>query len=149
MTQVFLDKISKSAHIEGVTCEQEIKNGQFLSLGVLNMTDGGESRVATKAKGNDTAEVILADAPISYDDPHFNLAEYALPAGKVGRAYHLVKGDVLSVTEDLVHGAEVGDSVDVNDDGFGFKKATGKGFAMVIGKENHGFDGTVFVIAIR
>ncbi|WP_347284072.1 hypothetical protein [Lactobacillus taiwanensis] len=149
MTQVFLDKISKSAHIESVTCDKDIKNGQFLSLGVLSTTDGGEVRVATKANGNGTAEVILVDAPISYDDPHFDLAEYELRAGKAGRAYHLVKGDVISVTEDLLHGAEVGEHVDVNDDGFGFKKATGEGFAMVIGKENHGFDGTVYVIAIR
>ncbi len=149
MTQVFLDKISKSAHIESVTCAEDIKNGQFLSLGVLATAEGGEVREATKATNNDTAEVILVDAPISYDDPHFDLAEYELRAGKVGRAYHLIKGDVISVTEDLLHGAKVGEFVDVNDDGFGFKKAADKGFAMVIGKENHGFDGTVYVIAIR
>lgn len=147
MTQVFLDKISESAHIESVTASEDLKNGQFLSLEVLN--SDGESRVAKKATGNDDAEVLLVDAPISYDDPHFNLADYELKAGKVGRAFHLTKGDVISVTEDLLNGTKVGDAVDVNTDGRGFKKAAGKGFGLVIGKENHGFDGTTFAIAIR
>lgn len=148
MAKVFLDKIKSTAHIESVVATDELTNGQFLTLGVLNAD--GESRVATKATKEEDAEVFLADAPISYGDPHFDLATYKVKPGNTARAYHLEKGDVLSVTTDLVSGAKVGDNLTIGDNGLGFKKAdNGKGIAMLIGQEAHGIDGDVFVIAIR
>ena len=96
------------------------------------------------------AEVFVADAPLSYGDPHFDLGKYVVKAGETGRAFHLEKGDVISVTTDLVAGAKVGDNLTIGDKGLGFKKAAdGKGIAMLIGQEAHGIDGDVFVIAIR
>lgn len=147
MAKVFLDKIKATAHIESVVAQEELTNGQFLKLGVLG--SDGESRVATKATGAADAEVFLADAPLSYGDPHFNLADYKVEKGHTARAYHLEKGDVISVTPDLVSGANVGDALTIGDSGLGFKKASDAGMALVIGKETHGFDGDVFVIAIR
>lgn len=150
MAKVFLDKIPSTEHIESVVSETDkLPMGQWLALGKLG--DDGESRVATPATGEADAEVFLADAPISYGDPHFDLGTYTLAAGKTGRAFHLQKGDVISVTTDLVaDGATVGDALTIGDRGLGFKKAaSGRGVALLIGKENHGFDGDVFVIAIR
>lgn len=147
MSYVFLDKIPATEHIESVTANKELGNGTWLKLGVLNAD--GESRTATVATKAEDAEVFLADAPLSYGDPHFELGEYKLKAGATGRAYHLGKGDVISVTEDLVKGAQVGDELTVADDGTGFKKADGKGIAMLIGEEVKQLAGKVFVIAIR
>ncbi|MCC4466850.1 hypothetical protein [Limosilactobacillus reuteri] len=148
MAYVFLDKIPATAHIESVTADKDLANGQWLSLGLLN--SDGESRVATVAKNETEAEVFLADEPLSYGDPHFDLASYKVKAGQTGRAYHLIKGDVVSVTTDLVTGAKVGDNLTVGDNGLGFKKATeGKGIAMLIGKETKELVGGVYVIAIR
>lgn len=149
MSKVFLDKIPSTEHIESVVATTDFGNGQFLSLGVLGAD--GESRVATAATGESDAEVFLADAPVSYDDPHFDLGKYVVKAGTTGRAYHLQKGDVISVTTDLVAaGAKAGDALTVGDNGLGFKKAaSGRGIALLIGSESHGVDGDVYVIAIR
>lgn len=148
MAKVFLDKIKSTAHIESVVASEDLENGQFLTLGVLG--DDGESRVATKAADEASAEVFVADAPLSYGDPHFDLGTYKIKAGETGRAFHLEKGDVLSVTTDLVSGAKVGDNLTIGKDGLGFAKAAeGKGIAMLIGQEAHGIDGDVYVIAIR
>lgn len=148
MAKVFLDKIKATAHIESVVAKDELTNGQFCALGVLGAD--GESRVATKATNETDAEVMVADAPISYGDPHFALASYTVKPGNTARAYHLEKGDVISVTTDLVAGAKVGDALTIGEAGKGFKKAdTGRGIAMLIGQEAHGVDGDVFVIAIR
>lgn len=148
MSKVFLDKIPSTAHIESVIAAEPLKNGQFVELGVLSDEDF-ESREGTKAKDNASADVLLVDAPISYGDPHFDLDTYELAAGKAGRGYHLVAGDIISVTEDLVHGAKVGEYVAVNADGLGFATAVDKAsaIAQVIGTESHGFDGDVAVVA--
>lgn len=68
MAKVFLDKIKATAHIESVVAKEDLGNGQFLSLGVLG--EDGESRVATPATDEASAEVFVADAPLSYGDPH-------------------------------------------------------------------------------
>ena len=153
MGKVFLDKIPAGEHIESVVSTDELQNGQFLSLGVLE--EDGETRVATKATKAEDAEVFHVSAPISYDLPDFDIGKWTLKAGKQGRAYHLGKGDVISVTPDLVADqANVanGDLLTVGTDGLGFAKA-GEG-QKVIGKliaknDDHGFDGEVFVIAIK
>lgn len=68
MAKVFLDKIKATAHIESVVAKEDLGNGQLLSLGVLG--EDGESRVATPATDEASAEVFVADAPLSYGDPH-------------------------------------------------------------------------------
>ena len=68
MAKVFLDKIKATAHIESVVAKEDLGNDQFLSLGVLG--EDGESRVATPATDEASAEVFVADAPLSYGDPH-------------------------------------------------------------------------------
>ena len=76
MAKVFLDKIKATAHIESVVAKEDLGNGQFLSLGVLG--EDGESRVATPATDEASAEVFVADAPLSYGDPHSH-GEYVVP----------------------------------------------------------------------
>lgn len=148
MAQVFLDRISATHHVESVVATEEISNGQFLKLGKLDAD--GERRLVTKATGNADANVFLVDAPVSYGDPHFDIAKYVLPVGATGRAYHKEEGAIVSVTKDLVGGgAKVGDALDVASNGLGFTKASGNGIAMLIGEENHGFDGDVYVVAFN
>lgn len=147
MSYVFLDKIPATEHIESVVANEDLAMGQWLKLGVLG--EDGESRAVTAAATADDAEVFLADAPVSYGDPHFDLSTYKVKKGETGRAFHLGKGDVISVTADLVAGAKVGDELTIGDNGLGFKKADSKGIAMLIGKETKQLAGDVYVIAIR
>lgn len=151
MGKVFLDKIPATEHIEQVVAVgTDLANGQFLTLGVLN--DDGESRIVTPATTEADADVFLADAPIDYGYPDWDLAKYKLKAGKIGRAFHLGKGDVISVTTDLVpDNVAAGNKLTINPNGAGFVAAADgeRGIALVIGVENHGFDGDVAVLAIR
>lgn len=153
MGKIFLDKIPASEHIESIVSADELQNGQFLSLGVLE--EDGETRQAFKATKAEDAEVLHVSAPISYDLPDFDFAKWTLEAGKHGRAFHLGKGDVISVTPDLVADQENvanGDLLTIGEGGLGFAKAVEgqKVIAKLIAKnEDHGFDGDVFVIAIK
>ncbi|PWT37675.1 hypothetical protein [Limosilactobacillus reuteri] len=147
MSYVFLDRIPATEHNESIVATQDLTNGQWLKLGVLGAD--GESRAVEVATKPEDADVFLADAPLSYDDPHFDLSTYKVKKGTTGRAFHLGKGDVISVTTDLVKGAKVGDSLTIGDNGLGFKKAEDKGMAMLIGTEVKQNVGEVFVIAIR
>ncbi|WP_258236123.1 hypothetical protein [Liquorilactobacillus hordei] len=141
MSKVFLDKISATAHIESVVGTTDFSNGQFLELGVLE--SDGESRAVKPANSEETAEVLLAHAPIDYGYPDFDLAKWKLEAGKIGRAYHLQKGDVIEVTTDLVADADkvtVGANLTIGENGLGFKAAAAdaRGIARLISKESQG-----------
>ncbi|MBW3350598.1 hypothetical protein [Limosilactobacillus reuteri] len=146
MAEVILDKIA-GTHIEQVVATEDLKNGQWLTLGLLD-TDG-ERRLATKAAKEEEADVFLATEFVKYD-PNADQSKFETKAGTTGRAYHMVSGDVVSVTKDLVaKGAKKGDSLTIGENGLGFKKAEGRGIAQIIGEENMGYFGDMFVIAIR
>ncbi|MCT3188839.1 hypothetical protein [Limosilactobacillus reuteri] len=146
MAEVILDKISATAHIDSVVAREDLKNGQWLTLGLLDAD--GERRLATKATNEETADVLLVTSFTKYD-PNTNFADYVTKAGQTGRGFHMISGDVISVTKDLVVGAKKGDSLTIGDNGLGFKKAENRGIAQIIGEEHQGFYGDVFVIAIR
>lgn len=146
MAEVILDKIKSTAHIDSVVAKEDLKNGQWLTLGLLDAD--GERRLAEKAKTEDTADVLLVTSFTRYD-PNTDFADYVTKVGQTGRAFHMEKGDVISVTKDLVAGAKKGDGLTIGDDGLGFKKTEGRGIAQIIGEENQGFYGDMFVIAIR
>ena len=106
MAEVILDKIKSTAHIDSVVAKEDLKNGQWLTLGLLDAD--GERRLAEKAKAEDTADVLLVTSFTRYD-PNTDFADYVTKAGQTGRAFHMEKGDVISVTKDLVAGAKKGD----------------------------------------
>lgn len=146
MAEVILDKISATAHIDSVVATEDLKNGQWLTLGLLDAD--GERRLATKAAKEEEADVLLVTSFTKYD-PNTDFADYVTKKGQTGRGFHMVSGDVISVTKDLVAGAKKGDGLTIGDDGLGFKKTEGRGIAQIIGEENQGFYGDMFVIAIR
>lgn len=148
MAKVFTDKISAQAHIESIVSAVDVKDGQFVALGVLG--SDGETRIATKSKGAADADVLVVNKPLDYGYIDFDAVADVNKAGKAARAYHLVKGDVLSFSKDAVVGAKVGDKVTVGDGGYGFKLAGEADVAvgLVIGEDYLGYDGDVFVIAI-
>lgn len=106
---VRLDKIKATAHIESIVATQDLQNGQFLSLGDLQAD--GEARKATPSADVSEGLVFHASVPLTYED-QTNELDFVLKAGKVGRAYVLETGDIISISESAVSGGVVkGDKV--------------------------------------
>lgn len=125
MAYVRLDKIKNSAHIESIVHEEDLKNGQFLDLGVLHEDLDGEATEVTKTAEGGAYQALLVSEFLNYEGrADFDYAAQVTKAGKAGRAYILEPGNMISVTEDLINGTiAVGDDVAIGAEGLGFKKA--------------------------
>ena len=112
MAYVRLDKIKADAHIESVVSTTDLRQGQFVALGALQAD--GEAREATIAPATEHV-VMHCSVPLQYGNEREE--DFVLKAGKIGRAYVLEKGDIISVSEDLIDGAEVGTTFAPTGDG--------------------------------
>ncbi|MBK1611781.1 hypothetical protein [Bacillus cereus] len=107
-TYVRLDKIKATAHLESVVASEDLQNGQFLELGALQAD--GEARLATPSGDVTKGLVFHASVPLTYED-RTNELDFVLKAGKVGRAYVLETGNIISISESATGGAKKGDKV--------------------------------------
>lgn len=116
MAYVRLDKIGANAHIESIVATEDLVNGQFVALGALQAD--GEAREVTPS-GDQAEELVLhVSVPLTYED-RTNELDFVLKAGKVGRGYVLVQGDIVSVSFDGVVGTPAkGAKVAPHADGF-------------------------------
>ena len=149
MAYVRLDKISATAHIESIVSDQDLTNGQFLALGALQPS--GEARFATPSGDKTQKLVFHVSNGLVYGDRE-NELDFVLKAGKEGRSYVLVEGDMVSVSEDLIsEGYQVGDLVDPAENGFATiaDPATASGLhGEVIAIDNDLYAGKLAVIRI-
>lgn len=100
---VRLDKIGGKAHVESITFATGLANGTIVALGAL-ATDG-ESFVATAPTDVSANELVLhCSVPMTYVNYEGRDA-FVLGAGKVGRAYKLTEGDIITITDDGIDGA--------------------------------------------
>ncbi|OME53987.1 hypothetical protein BSK59_15515 [Paenibacillus odorifer] len=110
MAVIRLDKIT-GGHLESIRHTAVLKNGHFVQLGALisDETELYSVEVATDA-ADLKKEFLLHATPEVMADPRFaGLKHFQVEAGDQGRAYHLVKGDVITLTADLIDGTPVVD----------------------------------------
>ena len=122
---VWRDKVlsSYNGNIESVLIQDaeganiEVPNGVFVTLGGLAGM-GREVKVATL--GADEGEALLVASPEVLYESGKELEDFVNEAGKVARAFRLSDGDVITLTEDLIKGAEptVGAEFAVGTDGY-------------------------------
>jgi len=108
---VRLDKVR--AHVDNIYCATDLENGSIIQrTGVMSADGESFQVVAPTDVTNKYAELMMhVSVPMVYDNTRFNEREFFLPATKVGRAYHLYKGDIFSVSTDMLTGAPaVGDT---------------------------------------
>lgn len=102
-TLIRLDKVQayEVGNIVNVIHSAELENGRFINLGVESTDVAGAYDVAIPATATlDSEEVLLhASAEVIYD-PTKSIDDFALEAGKLGRAFHLTVGDQITVTQD-------------------------------------------------
>lgn len=119
-----LDKIKGTAHIETIVHEEDLKNGQFVELGVSDETLGGEAVLIEKTEEGARPEAIVTTVHVDYGHPDFDETTQVTKAGKAGRAHIIERGDMISFLTDLVEGEVTeGDLVAVAGNGLGIKKA--------------------------
>lgn len=110
MAVIRLDKIS-GIHLESVKHTDVLKNGYFIQLGSLEAEETELYNVKVATTDADLQDEFLLHATPEVDpDPRkAGLKWFEVQAGDAGRAYHLQKGDVLTLTADLIDGTPVVD----------------------------------------
>jgi hypothetical protein len=99
MAIVRLDKIA-GTHLESIVAEETLLNGYFVELGGL--VDGeAELRQAGKVADVTGDIVFHHTAEVDPDPRKAGLKHFEVAVGEAGRAYRLVKGDIVTLTEDL------------------------------------------------
>lgn len=103
-----LDKIA-GTHLESVKHTAVLKNGQFVQLGALVDGETQEYSVALATTDADLAQEFLLHATpeVMADPRQSGLKHFQVDIGDAGRVYHLVKGDVITLTADLFEGTPV------------------------------------------
>lgn len=146
MAYVRLDKVGANAHIESIVANEDLVNGQFLALGELQV-DGEAREVAPS--GDQAEELVFhASVPLMYED-RTNELDFVLKAGKVGRSYVLVQGDIVSISLDGVVGEAVkGATVAPHADGFEVVETATGLHGKVIAIDNDLYAGKLAVIRI-
>jgi hypothetical protein len=146
MAYVRLDKISATAHIESIIANEDLVNGQFVALGALQAD--GEARKATPSGDQSKKLAFHVSNGLVYDERKGEL-DFVLKAGKVGRAYVLVEGDIISITLDGITGdATVGAIVNPAPTGFEVAEVAEPLHGEIIAIENDAVAGKLAVIRI-
>lgn len=99
MAIIRLDKVA-GQHLEAVKASKALKNGFMVALGDFNAE--GNRTVAEPTDVTTNQIVLHATPEVVADVTKSGLKHFELEAGEVGRAYHLVKGDIITVTKDLI-----------------------------------------------
>lgn len=117
MAYVRLDKIGANAHIESIVATEDLVNGQFVALGALQAD--GEAREVVPS-GDQTKKLVFhASNGLVYGDRE-NELDFVLKAGKEGRGFVLVDGDIVSITFDGIEGTPAKGAI-VNPHATGFE----------------------------
>jgi hypothetical protein len=108
MAVIRLDKIT-GGHLESIRHTAVLKNGHFVQLGDLIGEETELYAVELAAVDADLQKEFLLHATPEVDaDPRkAGLKNFEVAVGDQGRAYHLVKGDVITLTDDLIDGVTV------------------------------------------
>jgi len=97
MAIVRLDKVA-GHHLESIQSTEVLKNGYFVELG--DLTDEGLRKVTKPTDVSGKVIVLHASPEVDPDPRKAGLKHFEVEAGKAGRAYHLVKGDIITLTKD-------------------------------------------------
>ena len=103
MAVIRLNKITGD-HLESVVHTEDMVNGLFVQLGELVEGETELYEVKVPATESDLVDEFLLHATPEVDpDPRkAGLKHFVVEAGTAGRTYHLERGDVITLTEDLI-----------------------------------------------
>ena len=99
-----LDKIKATAHVASVKAHKALKNGEFVNLVKIDETAAygvGEIFTTAAPKANDKKVALVAGVELMHDE-QYGIAEYTVAKDAVVRAIFVEKGDIITVTNDVV-----------------------------------------------
>lgn len=100
-----LDKIKNSDHVVSVKISEELIPGNVVKLG--NLVDGEREIFEGATPGVITEDVVLLTTPFFSYSEGDHKKDFKLKANSVNRAHVLEKGDVITVSEDVISGSAV------------------------------------------
>lgn len=105
-----LDKIT-GGHLESIRHTANLTNGLFVQLGslVANETELYQVKIPTVDADLQDEFLLHATPEVMADPRQAGLKHFIVEAGDQGRAYHFVKGDVITLTADLFDGTPQAD----------------------------------------
>ena len=98
-----IDRISAGQHLEAFVAEVNVKNGQLIFINDMVQKPGIRDRelfnaeLATEARALKEHVLLAASPELQRDERHI-LDDFYLKAGEPGRAYHLQRGNVWTMT---------------------------------------------------
>lgn len=121
-----LDKIPRTGHSESAVHEDKpLLAGHWVTLGDVINPRNREEVAATIATAAGEFDALIAPVYLDKGFTNFDILYESIPAGEPTRALILQKGDIVSFIADAAPGVEAGMEVEVGEDGFGVKEATG------------------------
>ena len=123
MAYVKANKFRSNGHIESIVHNEDLKNGQWVNLGVIDEENGAEMVLVTLPEEGQGADALLVHPHINYGWHDYNIADQVVKAGKAGRALVHERGNHFAFSADLAEGVSVGDDVTVGANGLGVKTA--------------------------
>lgn len=100
-----LDKIGGSNHIASVKLAADMKQGNVVKL--TGLAEGEREIYNAVAPEAATDKVVLLTSPFNPYSDREDERNFVLKAGKAQRGHYIEKGDIITVTEDLVQGTAV------------------------------------------
>lgn len=102
---VRLDSGIYENNIANIKFATDLENGTVVTLGAMD----AESVFTATAPADVTADKILlhVSVPMMYEVEKSRESDFILEAGKVGRAYFLKDGDIVTITDDGINGTTV------------------------------------------
>lgn len=146
-----LDKVGGQDHYESFISDEEIVNCQFVDLGEMDLDYGIEASKVVKSTEGKLPDAVVTTVHIDYGILDYAETEQVLKPGKLGRALHLNKGQILSFNSENATGLVVGDAVTTGVGGKGIKKATGDDevIGTVIRLDYMNYVGDLVVVRIK
>lgn len=118
-----LDKVGGQDHYESFVSDEAIENCQFVDLGTMDLEYGIEVSNVTKSVEGKRPDAVVTTVHLNYGHLDYDETEQFLEPGKIGRALHLAKGQILSFNVENATSLVEGDLVTTGTNGKGLKKA--------------------------
>lgn len=100
-----LDKIKNSGHVVSVKISEELIPGNVVKLG--NLVDGEREIFEGSTPGAITEDVVLLTTPFFSYSERDHKKDFKLKVDSINRGHILEKGDIITVSEDVISGSAV------------------------------------------
>ncbi|MCP3925547.1 MAG: hypothetical protein GY714_23505 [Desulfobacterales bacterium] len=104
-TVVRMDRGLEDNNIASIKFESDLENGQVVILGDMD-ADGTYTATAPADAATDLI-LLHISVPVMYEVEKGREEDFILETGRVGRAFYLKQGDILTITDDGINGTTV------------------------------------------